>query len=255
MTIAETTAPERRLVGAARAGFTTKGLLHALVGVLAVQAAIGKGGDTTGTDGALATIGAQPFGRILLGLVALGLAAYAIWRLVEAWRDPLHDDGGAKAVFRRIGYVISAAIYGSLAFAAARGAWQGHTPAGGDGERQAWTARAMSEPFGRWLVGLVGAVIVGVGIMHFVKAWKTSFTKHQDTRAMSAAERDWTRRLGRFGLAARGVTFVIAGQFLIVAAWRFDPSRARGLVWHGCGVGLVGHRVRCRAVRAGWGWP
>ena len=71
----------------ARFGYAPKGAVYLLVGLLAVQAAFGPGGKKTGTEGALVTLVQQPFGQILLGLVAFGLVSYAMWRLIEAIND------------------------------------------------------------------------------------------------------------------------------------------------------------------------
>ena len=74
----------------ARLGFAAKGIVYALVGLLAAQTAFGTGGKRTDTQGALQTISNQPFGRILLSFVAIGLLGYALWRLIEAAADPDH---------------------------------------------------------------------------------------------------------------------------------------------------------------------
>src|SRR6476646_6686838 len=70
-----------------RFGFAAKGLVYAIVGGLAAQAAIGAGGETTDTRGALIWIVQAPFGRFLLGTVGIGLAGYALWRFVQAIAD------------------------------------------------------------------------------------------------------------------------------------------------------------------------
>src|SRR5829696_480004 len=68
----------------ARAGLVARGVIYAIIGVLAVKLALGDGGKTTNQKGALNTIAQQPFGKALLILMAVGLAGYAIWRLVRA---------------------------------------------------------------------------------------------------------------------------------------------------------------------------
>jgi hypothetical protein len=72
----------------ARLGYTAKGIVYAIIGVLAVKAALGTGGKTTDQKGALGEIATQPFGKFLLVLMALGLIGYVIWRFVEAVQDP-----------------------------------------------------------------------------------------------------------------------------------------------------------------------
>src|SRR6476469_310230 len=68
----------------ARAGFVARGLIYGIIGILAIKLALGAGGKTTNQQGALKTIANQPFGKVLLILVAIGLGGYAVWRLLRA---------------------------------------------------------------------------------------------------------------------------------------------------------------------------
>ena len=86
----------------ARCGFATRGVIYLLIGVLAGKAAIGAGGKTTDNTGALATLYQQPFGRFLVGIVAIGLFAYALWLFVEAALDPEGKGTEARDVATRI---------------------------------------------------------------------------------------------------------------------------------------------------------
>ncbi len=214
----------------ARLGYTTKGIVYAIVGVLAVQAAFGTGGKTTDTEGALGTIAAQPFGQFLLALVALGLISYVVWRFVEAVQDPEHRDSDeAEGWARRIGYAISGIIYAGLAFSAIQLIMGSGGDGGSSNSAQDWTARVLAQPFGQWLVGLVGALIIGLGFYEFYNAYKSKFRKKLKLHQMSSTEETWATRISRFGIAARGVVFVIIGFFLIQAARQSDASQARGL--------------------------
>ena len=212
----------------ARLGYTAKGIVYGLVGVLAVRAAIGSGGSTSGSTGALRTIEAQPFGRILLGLTAVGLLGYAVWRLAQAVRDPDREGTDAKGMMKRIAYGVSGLIYVGLAFLAGRMALSSGS-GGGGASRQTWTAQLLAQPFGQWLVGLVGLVIVAVGLFHFYQVYTASFMRRYEVGGMDARERTWARRIGQFGLGARGVTFCIIGGFFLQAALQSDADEARGL--------------------------
>ena len=68
----------------ARAGLLARGVVYGIIGVLAIKLALGDGGKATDQQGALHTIAKQPFGKFLLVVVAVGLAGYALWRLVRA---------------------------------------------------------------------------------------------------------------------------------------------------------------------------
>jgi hypothetical protein len=212
----------------ARLGYTVKGIVYALIGVLALQAAFTRGGQTTDQKGALRTIAAQPFGQFLLILIGIGLLGYVLWRFIEAIKDPEHKGNDADDMVRRAGYALSGFIYGALAFDAFRLA-MGSSGSGSGTSKQEWTARLMSQPFGQWLVGAVGAFVIGYGFYEFYRAYKAKFRKHLKIREMSIAEETWATRISRFGLTARGIVFVMTGFFLIQAARQYDPSEVRGI--------------------------
>ncbi len=220
-------AADSRLERLARMGYLTKGIVYALVGLLAAQAAFGAGGATTDTQGVLERIVTQPFGQILLGLAALGLAGYALWRVVQAVLDPERKGGDAGGLAERAGALINGVIYFGLALTAGRLAL-GTGGAGGDGTKDI-TARLMGWPLGVWLVGVVGLVVIGVGVQQLYGGYRASFRKKLRQEEMSAGELTWAVRAGRFGLAARGIVFVIVGVFFIQAARSANPQRAGGL--------------------------
>lgn len=213
----------------ARLGYASKGLVYFVVGLLAGQTAMGTGQTPTDTNGALAEIVTQPFGKFLLVIVALGLIGYALWRVVQTILDPEHagQEVNAKRVAQRLGYALSAITYTGLAFTALK-LILGSSDRKGDSTRD-WTARLLAQPFGQWLVGLTGLVVIGVSLAFFYEAYKAKFRRHFKHNEMSQQEQLWANRFGRFGIAARGVVFTIIGIFLIVAAIQSNASQARGL--------------------------
>ena len=210
----------------ARIGYTAKGVVYTLVGILAVQVAWGTGGSIEGSQGVMKTIATQPFGSVLLILTALGLVGYVVWRFVQSLLDPDNKGTDAIGLIKRVGYAVSGITYALLAFSAVRLVLSGS--GSNSNAQQTWTARLLSQPFGPWLVALVGVIIIGVGLYHFYRAYKASFLKNYNGE-MSAEEKHWARRIGRFGLTARGVTFLIIGGFFIQAARQSDASEAQGL--------------------------
>src|SRR5918911_368144 len=102
----------------ARLGYATEGAMYALIGLLAAGVAFGTGGHATGQRGALETIAGSPFGGVLVGLIALGFLGYALWRALQAIADPDGEGTGLKALGKRVGYGVSAFVYGGLAFSA-----------------------------------------------------------------------------------------------------------------------------------------
>ncbi len=214
----------------ARFGYAAKGVIYALVGILAIQAAFNWGGKVTGSKGAFQTIANQPFGKILLFLVAVGLVGYVVWRFVAAIYDPEHDEDGAKNIVRRLSYAVSGLIYGSLAFAAFRIVFGGGSSSsgsgsgGGSGEQ---TATLLSQPFGRWLVGLVAAGAAAYGFYCIYRGVKIKFRKKLKLAEMSQTEQTWAVRIGRFGLICKGIVSVIVGYFFAQAARSSDASQAK----------------------------
>jgi hypothetical protein len=214
----------------ARLGYLAKGVVYAVVGVLALQVAFGTGGKMTDTQGALATLAQHSWGKALLAVVAVGLVGYVLWRVVQAWMDPDGKGIDAKGLVTRASYLVSAAIHASLAMAAFRLVLEtGGVGSHGDQSAQSWTARLMSQPFGQALVAVVGLVIAGVGIWQIHKAWKEKFRKKLRLEAMSPPRAEWAVRVSKLGILARGGVFVLLGVFLVQAALTANPRRARGL--------------------------
>ncbi|MBD1846970.1 DUF1206 domain-containing protein [Cyanobacteria bacterium FACHB-63] len=216
----------------ARLGYTAKGVVYFIVGLLAAQAAIGAGGRTTDTNGALQEIVVQPFGKLLLSLVAIGIVGYVLWRFVQAIFDPEHAGrpNSAKRIVNRIGYLLSAIAYSGLALTALK-LILGTGGAGktGGGASEDWTKLVLAQPLGQWLVGLAGAIVVGVGVSHFYQAYTAKFQRHFKLDQMRSSERKWAKRVGQFGTAARGIVFCVIGLFVIIAAWQSDATEVKGL--------------------------
>ena len=212
-----------------RFGYVSKGVVYGIVGLLAAQAAFGRGGKTTDTQGALQTIVNQPFGKFLLALVAIGLIGYVIWRFVQAIKDPENKGNDAKGLAVRIGYAVNGLIYASLALSAVKIVMGTGGGKNSSDSTEDSTARLLSQPFGQWLVGTVGAIVMGVGFYEFYQAYTAKFCRNFKLNEMSDTEKTWATHLGRFGLAAKGVVYSIIGFFLIQAARQSKSKQVRGL--------------------------
>jgi hypothetical protein len=218
------------VVGLARLGFAAKGLVYIIIGGLAAQAALGRGGRTTDSQGALSSILGQPFGRVLLAVVACGLAGYALWRFVQAALDPERKGGGVKGSAARAGYALSGVIHTGLAIEAVRMVLRGGGGSEDGGESaDHWAEMVLGQPFGPYLLGLVGAGITAFGLQQLYRAATAQLDRRLDLTGMGSGAREWTIRFGRFGLAARGVVFSVIGLLLVQAAIQLDPQDAVGL--------------------------
>lgn len=213
----------------ARLGYAAKGIVYIIVGVLAVQAAFGSGGQVTGSSGALQPLAGNSWGRIALVVIAVGLAGYVLWRFVQAALDPENKGDDKSGIAARIGYVISGVLYGALALEAARLVIGSASGGGGGSGASHWTGRLMEQPFGRWMVGLVGIGVALYGLQQLYKAWTVDFTDRLHIGGVDSHTRQWIIRSGRAGLTARGVVFGMIGFFLVQAALQYQAGEARGL--------------------------
>jgi hypothetical protein len=200
--------------------------VYVTLGLIALQAARG-GGQAEDTRGAIARLSAQPGGDVLVTLVGIGLLAYAVWRFIEAATGAEGEGSDAKGVAKRVGHAGSGLLYGALGVSALRIARGGGE--GGGSSQADWTARALALPLGRALVIAAGLGIIGYGLFQLKKAWKSDVKRHLDLHEAGPEQTQWIVRLGRAGMASRGVVFGLIGAFLVSAAVRYDPSRAGGL--------------------------
>jgi len=208
-----------------RAGFVARGLIYGIIGVLALKLAIGYGGRLTNQQGALHTVAHQPFGKLLLTLVAIGLGGYSLWRLVRAGIG--HGPEGADSGFDRIAALASGIVYGALCALAIE------TLLGAGGGSAAspktTTAGVFGWPGGTWIVGVAGAVMIGVGLYQGYRGITKSFLDDSKVEEMNPRLKEWIGRLGLVGHLARMIVFGLVGIFLIRAAVDYNPRTAVGL--------------------------
>jgi hypothetical protein len=219
----------RWIVPLARFGLAAQGVVYILIGGLAALAAFRRGGKTPGSRGALVEILSQPYGQVMLAVIAVGFVGYMLWRLTQALEDTENKGSAAKGIVTRLGYAISGCLYGSLAVTAVQLIIGTGTTRDENQASQEWTATVLAQPFGRWLVGAIGGGIIAFALSQWYLAYTADFLAQLDRQAISRRAETWARRVGRLGLAARGVVFAVIGGFLIMAAWSADPHQVRGL--------------------------
>jgi hypothetical protein len=226
-----------------RAGFVARGLIYAIIGILALKLAFGHGGKLTDQKGALHTVAQQPFGKVLLTLLAIGLGGYSLWRLVRAAIG--HGPEGSDSGFDRVAAFASGIAYGVMCFLAVEillGAGGGS----GDSVKKS-TAGVLGWPAGTWIVGIAGVVLIGVALYQGYRGITQKFLDESKVEEMGPQVKKWISRLGTFGHLARMVVFGLVGIFVVKAAIDYKPSKAVGLdgalakiVHHSYGPFLLG---------------
>lgn len=213
-----------RLTLLARLGFAARGLVYMLVGWFAIVAAR-SGGRPDDNRSALQSLADGGAGQALLGLIALGLVGYALWRLSEAWFDPANHGSDAKGATKRGGFVVSGLVHLGLAIFAARLAFDKRGGETGDAGADAGSAWLMALPGGVWLVGFVGLLLLAGAAGNFAEAYRAKFAGHLRGDLPARAT---VVTAGRLGYAARGIVFLLVGWFAIRAALTENPEAAGG---------------------------
>lgn len=226
---ARATAGKSWVEGLARYGLVAKGVSYALVGVLAALLALGVGGRATSREGALESIAGEWWGAVVLSALALGFAAYALWRVLQAVFDRENDGSGLKGLGKRAGSLGRGALYAALTYSTTRLVIRAGGEESQTTKARRTTAHVLDWPAGRWLVALAGLCFVGAGAFNGYRAVTQSFEEKWDTARMSEVERRWAARIGAVGLLARLVVFGLIGWFLVKAAAEYDPQEAIGL--------------------------
>jgi hypothetical protein len=209
-----------------RAGFVARGLIYGIIGLLAFEVAVSDTGKLTSQQGAIRTVADQPFGKLLLVFLAVGLGGYAIWRLFRAALG--HGPEDADTTIERLGGLGSGLVYGGLCLVAI-GMLTGSSTAGPSSKPDQTTAGVFDWPAGRWLVAIAGVVMLGVAVYQLVKGIRQTFLEEIKTEEMSVGMKSWITWIGAVGHVARAVVFGLVGWFLLKAAYEFEAKEAVGL--------------------------
>ena len=206
-----------------RAGYAGRALVYAIISGISLFA-IWHGEEAKGTSEALEIVERSPFGLLALWLVALGLFAYMGWRLVDAAFD-LEDHGDdAKGLVARAGQAVTGLIHGALGVLTLVLVF-GSTDSGKGSKTAFYLSQIMSWPMGQIVLGIVGLITMGAGFYYLHKA---STQNYRRTLRANHFTLHYSRLL-QAGVAAQGVSVLIIGLLIVLAAWRHDPHAAGGL--------------------------
>lgn len=206
----------------ASTGYAANGVVHLLIGAIVLAAGASGGGESDQT-GAFRAIAEAPLGFVALWVLTTGLAALALWYVVEGVL--IDEDDTGKRWARRIGEWAKAVVYAAIGYSAASVA----LGAGSSGDQGAQNASStvLSLPGGPLLLGAAGLVIVVIGGAFVVKGVVRSFRKK--LRMPTGTLGRIVTVLGVVGYVAKGIALAIVGVLIVTAAVQVDPGEAGGL--------------------------
>jgi hypothetical protein len=210
-----------------RLGYIVRGVLYVVMGVLALRIALAKpDGQAVGLTGSVVVLVSNEFGRLLLLVIVIGLAAYSIWGLVRASFDPLHRGSDPSGYLERLGFITSAVSYATIAVFSLK-ILVGTGNATTDSTRK-MISSILDHPEGGWVTVVIGLIALGIGLGQFVESYRAAFKRDLKGAEMNEMVRNVVIALGRFGMFARGVIFVIVGWFILQAGLHHDPNKVQG---------------------------
>jgi hypothetical protein len=211
----------------ARAGLAARGVMYVIIGWIAVQIAFGHSRQQADRTGALHSISSTPVGGVLLWLLVVGFIGMALWRLCEALYGA--PGSGSRKTSQRLIALAKAVIYGVIAFGVLKYTLGEGSPQSSDTQSVDLTATLLKHPGGQALVVVIGLAFIGGGLYLAYQAWRKKFRRDLDLGQMRPRTRRVVEWLGEFGGIARGIVFVTAGIFLVVAAVDAQPQQAKGI--------------------------
>ena len=220
---ASTARNSRAFRALARAGYAVLGVVHLIIGAIAISVAVGAGGGQADQSGAMQQIARVPFGVVVLWVMVLGLAALGIWQVVDAFLE--HDPDTKKRWGRRVKELGTALAYFAVAATALVYALGGRSDS--SESTTSLSAAVLATPGGVVLLVIVGLVVLGIGVAFIIRGVRKDFEKQLDLPA--GAVGTGIRTLGMVGYVAKGVAVAVVGVLFVVAALTHDPEKAGGL--------------------------
>lgn len=205
------------------AGLFAKGTVYLLLGILTAAAGLhlfGKSESSADKSGVFELVSHQAGGKILLGLIAIGLICYCIWRLIQVFADKENKGYGKKGLAIRTRYLLSAIAYGAVAYQVVQMVIS-DDPGSGD-SFQKMASELLNKPYGQWLIGLGGLILAGIGIYQIYYGYSEKYRRHVN----QVGGKDFLLIAGKVGYMARGVVWLLLAWLLLKAALHANPGEA-----------------------------
>ena len=210
---------------AVRIGLVAYGVVHLMIAFLAVQIALGSGGKSASQKGALSEIASQPFGKVLVWAIAIGMVLLVIWRVLDAVFGH-QEKTGADKIKARGAAAFKAVIYAVVAFTALKVAIGSQSKGGGS---ETMTAKVFTWPAGQAIVIGIGLAILGYGGFMAWRGWTEKFKEHLDAEGKSGETGTAYILFGRIGYIAKGIAIALVGGLFLYAGLTHDPQKSGGL--------------------------
>jgi putative Mn2+ efflux pump MntP len=210
----------------AQFGLVAKGIVYCLLGLLAIMAAFridGQSVKETDKSGVFDFVQDQPGGQLMLGVIALGLISYTIWRGIQAFSDSQNKGKDAKGLASRGRYLFSGLVYGYLAISAIKMVLTNASDSGDN--KQSMVRELLSKPFGQWLVGIAAAILLAVGIYQIYYGLSEKYRKHAE-KASHSSNRKLLLSAGKIGYVARGIVWLVISWLFFKAAIYSNSAEA-----------------------------
>jgi hypothetical protein len=209
-----------------RGGFVAYGIVHLTIAWLAIQLALGNSsGKKTNNKGAMHELAQQPFGKVLLWVIVVGMAALVLWKLLDAIYGHGEKDEDAKKWAKKANSIGKAIVYGFVSYSALQVA----VGAGSNSKGRSTTAKLMDAPAGQLLVGLVGLAIVGYGGYMAYRGLTEKYKEHLTAEGKSGEAGKAYIMFGKVGYVAKGVSIIIVGGLFVYAAISHKAKKSGGL--------------------------
>ena len=206
----------------ARVGYVARGVVYLVIGYFAFKAAYSTG-QTMDSKDAVRTIFFSTGGFALMLVLVVALAAFVVWRVLQAGLDLDHHGTDAKGLAVRAGLLGSAFSYGALAVFALLLVIGSRSEGGGLLDKA--LARAFAAGYGQILTYAIAALVAGVGAAHIAKGIKAGFEKYM---RLPEGQR-WMKVIFQAGLIARGLTFLLLAFLLVTGAASYAQGDKPGL--------------------------
>lgn len=214
----------------ARLGYAVRGTLFGLMGLMTLWFVLRGFSEVANYEEVLWAIATQPLGKIGLLIIAAGAVGMILWTIVLAVADPYRRGSHATGILARLSSLVAGSYYVivliptlSLIFGAGRMKM--------DGEQQAQQAAAgvLAQPWGPWLVGSLGVVLVVIAIIKFNQGLAGQFIEQLKEYDLNSYQIKLITRMGKVGILAQAVVLLILGTMIILAAWTVDPQKVGGM--------------------------